>query len=236
MKGAPRTGTAQAWRVAETFWAIAKNRRRFLSALPMVGAALLIGEALRPNPVRAAVGAKGLDIDAILDDPDAPVAGNPDGDVTIIAFVDTNCPFCNRSDPDLHRLVAQNGKIRLVTKDWPILAPSSVAGARLALVAKYQGQHEAAHAAPMGLHGRASESAMRNAIAAVGVDMARLDCDLADHDPAIMGLIRRNGAQVDALHLKGAPVYLIGPYLVAAALDCDGFNEIVAKFRTEIEK
>lgn len=202
------------------------DRRRFLSGLAFVGA-ICLSPQLR---------AKGVDVHAILDDPDAPVAGNRDGDVTIVAFIDYNCPFCKQSDPDLQRLVANDGKIRLVYKDWPILAPSSVVGARLALAAKYQGQYDAAHAALIALHGNSNEAAMRDALAKAGVDMARLGKDLAAHDGAIMDLIRRNQAQADALQLKGTRVYLIGPYLVEAALNYDGFSDAVAKFRSHIRK
>ncbi len=188
------------------------DRRGFLSALSLAGASILTAttgsEPAQSSPV---------DVHAILDDPDAPVGGNPDGDVTIVAYVDYNCPFCKRSEPDLQRLVSTDGQIRLIYKDWPILAKSSVTGARLALAAKYQGKYEAAHAALMTLHGRSSDAAMRDAVAAAGVDTAQLDRDLDAHNEAIMDLIRRNGAQADALQLKGTPVYLIGPYIVAAA-------------------
>lgn len=177
-----------------------------------------------------------VDIHAILDDPGAPVGGNPDGDVTIVGYVDYNCPFCKRSEPDLQRLVATDGHIRLIYKDWPILAKSSVTGARLALAAKYQGKYEAVHAALMALHGRSSDAAMRDAVAAAGVDMAQLDRDLDANKGAIMDLIRRNGAQADALQLKGTPVYLIGPYIAAAALNYDEFADIVAKFRAHMGK
>ena len=149
-------------------------------------------------------------------------------------IVDYNCPFCKRSEPDLQRLVSTDGRIRLIYKDWPILAKSSVTGARLALAAKYQGKYEAAHAALMTLHGRSSDAAMRDAVAAAGVDTAQLDKDLDAHSDAIMGLIRRNGAQADALQLKGTPVYLIGPYIAAEALTYDEFADVVAKFRAHI--
>ena len=39
--------------------------------------------------------------DAILNDPAAPVAGNPKGDLTIVSFFDYNCRFCKKSEPDL---------------------------------------------------------------------------------------------------------------------------------------
>ncbi len=207
------------------------DRRRMMLSLSLAGGAFLTGAArsgaAQPNPV---------DIHAILDDPEAPVGGNPHGDVTIVAFVDDNCPYCKRSEPELQRLVATDGGIKLIYKDWPILAESSVTGAQLALAAKYQGQYERAHTALMALHGQSSDGAMRDAVASAGVDMTQLDRDLAAHGDAIMKLIRRNAAQADALQLKGTPVYLIGPYMAAAALTYDEFADVVAKFRAHMGK
>src|ERR1700676_26835 len=60
--------------------------------------------------------------DAILNDPAAPVAGNPKGDLTIVVFFDYNCPFCKKAEPNLDRLVKADGKIRLVYKGWPNFA------------------------------------------------------------------------------------------------------------------
>src|SRR5689334_3975178 len=79
--------------------------------------------------------------DMILNDPDAPTSGNLHGDLTIVAFLDYNCPFCKASAVHLDRIVKADGKIRLVYKDWPVLEPTSIIGAKLALAAKYQDQY-----------------------------------------------------------------------------------------------
>ncbi len=208
------------------------DRRRMVLSLSLAGASFLTG-ATAPDAAQP----KAVDIHAILDDPRAPVGGNPDGDVTIVAFVDYNCPYCKRSEPDLQRLVSRDGRIKLIYKDWPILARSSVVAARLALAAKSQGKYEAAHAALMALRGpKGSEAAMRDAVAAAGVDMTRLDRDLKTHKAEIAALLKRNAGQADALGLQGTPVYLIGPYLVEAALDYDAFSDVVTKFRSQIGK
>jgi len=65
---------------------------------------------------------------------------------------------------------------------------------------------------------------MRDSVAGTGVDMTHLNKDLDAHEHAIMDLLQRNAAQADALGLKGTPVYLIGPYLVEAALDYTAFT------------
>ncbi len=210
------------------------NRRGLLLNVGAL-ATLAFPAALRASKSLAASG--GIDIDAILDDPEAPVAGNPNGDVTIVAFMDCNCPFCKKSSPDLEKFVRADGKIRLVYKDWPILAKSSVYGARLPLAAKYQGRYDTAHAALMGIReGNASEASMTRAVGEAGVDMKRLEVDLEAHEGNIAALIKRNQQQAKALGLEGTPVFLIGPLRVAKGLDYDEFKEIVAGFRARIGK
>lgn len=167
----------------------------------------------------------------ILNDPDAPVGGNPKGDVTIVAYLDYNCPFCKKSAPDLDRIVKEDGRIRLVYKDWPILAPTSPYGAKLALAAKYQGKYEAAHHALMGIPGHGiPEQQMLAAIKASGIDMARLDADMKAHASEIDALIKRNMAQGDAMGFQGTPTYLVGPFMTST-LDYAGFKQVVSDAR-----
>lgn len=122
------------------------DRRAFIR---LTGVAAVVGMG-----AGGALGAsETIDANAILNDPEAPVGGNPKGSVPIVAFFDYNCPYCRATAPDLKRFVASDGEIRLVYKDWPILAISSVYGARLALAANLQGQYQAAHEALMAIRG-----------------------------------------------------------------------------------
>lgn len=173
--------------------------------------------------------------DALLNDPDAPVVGNPKGDITIVAFEDYNCPFCKKADPALQKLVKDDGHIRLVYKDWPILADTSLYAAELALAAKYEGKYEIVHQALMGAPGgeelAKDKTVMDKAIAAAGVDLAQLKKDMGDHIVDIGTLLQRNNAQALAMGLRGTPVFLIGPYLIAATPDYGAFKKIVAVAR-----
>jgi protein-disulfide isomerase len=185
------------------------------------------------RPVQAAPGV--VDVNAVLNDPESPLGGNPKGDVTIVVYFDYNCPYCKKSMPEMNRFVAQDGKVRIVYKDWPILAPSSIIGAKLALAAKYQGKYLAVHDALMAIpHGRVSDDEMRDAAAGSGVDMARLTADAEKHDDAITALLKRNSEQADAMGLPGTPVYLIGPFKMASPLDYDGFTQVVADTRKQL--
>jgi len=200
------------------------RRRDFIrtAALAALAPAVLAGGRAR---------AQGVDVNAILHDPDAPTFGNPDGDVTIVAFLDYNCPFCKKSAPDLARVVQEDGRIRLVYKDWPVLSAASVYGAQLALAAQYQGRYESVHTALMAIAGRRiDEQTMLKAVAASGVDLDRLMADLKAHIADIGALLKRNAAQADSLGLSGTPTYLVGP-LLASTLDHASFKRAVAEAR-----
>jgi len=202
------------------------QRRAFVSSL-FLSICLLSAALMGDLPVQAQT----LDVDAILHDPDAPTGGNPKGDVTIVAFLDYNCPYCKKSAPELEKIVKTDGHIRLVYKDWPILSAASVYGAKLALAAAYQGQYETVHKALMDLPGRRiKEDAMLAAVKATGVDMDRLQADAATHADAITALLRRNLDQANALGLEGTPVYLVGPFRTST-LDYEGFKQAVADAR-----
>ncbi len=206
------------------------RRRSFiqLSAMSLLPSSLFAvwsGQALAQAP--------SVDVEAILHDPDAPAAGNPKGDITIVAFLDYNCPFCKKSAPDLARVVKEDGRIRLVYKDWPILTKASVYGAQLALAANYQGRYQEVHDALMAIPGRQiPEEQMLKAIQATHVDLDQLAADANNRIGDIADLLKRNNAQASSLGLQGTPTYLVGP-LLASTLDYASFKRAVAEARRQ---
>ena len=175
--------------------------------------------------------------DALMHDAASPIVGNPDGDVTIVAFVDYNCPYCKKSEADLDALVTSDPKVRVIYKDFPILAKSSVAAAKVAIAASWQGRYADVHKALMRMNARpATDADISQAVVASGVDVTRLNKDLDKRDGEIVALLKRNIAEADALKLKGTPVYLIGPFITTSPLDFPQFKKIVADAREDQAK
>lgn len=175
--------------------------------------------------------------EAILNDPSAPTGGNPKGNLTIVTFFDYNCPFCKKAEPDLERVVKEDGQIRLVYKDWPILTKASVYGARMALAAKYQGKYDAVHSALMAIPGpKIPEDRMLVAIQQSGVDMPLLEADLQKHAEEIDAMLKKHLAQADSLDLRGTPAYLVGRFRVASALTYVQFKQAVTDARKQASK
>jgi protein-disulfide isomerase len=170
--------------------------------------------------------------DMILNDPDTPTGGNPKGDLTIVDFFDYNCPFCKAAAKNLEKVVKNDGNIRLVYKDWPILQPTSIIGARLALAANYQGKYLPVHHALMDIPGHdVAQEKMIEVTRKAGVDAAQLDADMAAHADDIVRLIKRNLKIAEAIGLQGTPGFLIGEYKVNQALNEAGFVRVVADAR-----
>ena len=175
--------------------------------------------------------------DALMHDAASPVVGNAEGDVTIVAFVDYNCPYCRKSEADLDALVADDPKVRVIYKDLPVLAKSSVSAAKIAIAAAYQGKYADVHKALMRMNARpANDADISQAVVASGANVTRLNKDLDQHDGEIVALLKRNIAEADALKLKGTPVYLIGPFITASPLDLPQFKKIVADAREDQAK
>ncbi|KIZ41890.1 MULTISPECIES: DsbA family protein [Rhodopseudomonas] len=200
---------------------------------PVFALALLLPSGFSPAAAQSAEPSA----EAILNDPNAPTAGNPKGTLTIVTFFDYNCPFCKKAEPDLERVVKEDGQIRLVYKDWPILTKASVYGAQMALAAKYQGKYDAVHAALMAIPGpKIPQERMLDAIRNSGVDMAKLDADLKKHGEEINAMLRAHLAQAESLELQGTPAYIVGRFRVTSALTYDQFKLAIADARKQAMK
>jgi protein-disulfide isomerase len=167
----------------------------------------------------------------VLRDPDIPVTGNPNGDITIVEYFDYNCPYCRKIAPELSQVVQDDGKVRLVLKDWPILGPVSVVASRMALACKYQDKYIAAHDALIGVASRLTEPRIRELLAGAGIDIDRADRDLAANAKAIDAIIARNGDQAGAFGFKGTPSFIVGKFRVPGVLTMAQFEQVIADAR-----
>ena len=167
----------------------------------------------------------------VLHDPDNPVLGNPDGDISIVEWFDFNCPYCRRLEPELRQVVQDDGKVRLVLKDWPILGPVSVAAARVALACKYQGKYDKAHDAMIGVSSKLTEPRIYELIAGAGIDVDRAKQDLATNAKAIDGMLARNNETAEGLGFQGTPAFIVGKFRVPGVLTMDQFAQVIADAR-----
>ncbi|MHB8269546.1 DsbA family protein [Bradyrhizobium sp.] len=173
---------------------------------------------------------------AVLRDPEIPVAGNADGDITIVEYFDFNCPYCRKVEPELRQVVQDDGKVKLIYKDWPVLGPVSVVAARMALATKYQDKYVAAHDALMGTASRLTEPRIRELLAGAGIDVDRAAKDLETNAKAIDAILARNNDQATAFGFKGTPSFIIGKFRVPGALTMAQFDQAISDARKAAAK
>jgi protein-disulfide isomerase len=196
-------------------------------ALGLLGAVALLGSAV----ARAADDENVLTEALVLRDPEIPAGGNPQGDINIVEWFDYNCPYCRRIAPELAQVVQDDGKVRLVFKDWPILGEVSKIAARMALASKYQDKFLQAHEAMISVNSKLTEPRIRELLAGAGIDMDRLGRDLSTNAKAIDTILARNNDQAVAFGFKGTPSFIVGKFRVPGALTMTEFEQVIADAR-----
>ncbi len=155
----------------------------------------------------------------LVDPATSVVVGNPQGDVTIVEFMDYNCGFCKRAADDVRALAKDDPKLKIVIKDFPILGPDSVEASRVALAVKSQLQGQKYfdfHAKLMATKGRINAAKALEVAKEAGVDVERAKKDM--EGPAVRAAIEDTVALGDRLGLTGTPAFILGDEVVFGAV------------------
>jgi protein-disulfide isomerase len=203
-----------------------RSRRQMLG---LAGGVALLGAA--PRLAFAQGGGEEPSEAAVLRDPDIPVAGNAEGDIAIVEWFDYQCPYCRKLEPELSQVIQDDGKVRWLRKDWPILGPVSVVAARMALACKFQDKYAKAHEAMMGVNSRLTEPRIDELLAGAGIDVDRATRDLATNAKAIDAILARNNDQATAFGFNGTPSFIVGKFRVPGILTMAEFEQVIADAR-----
>lgn len=148
----------------------------------------------------------------------APRVGSASANLTVVIFTDYRCPACRSSDSDLLNAFKEDGSVVIIFRHRPAFGPRSIAAARLAIAAQWQGKFLPVHAAFMKATGSLDDADLKQASTKAGAVWSRLQIDLRRHSDQIDRLLARNAVSMSRLGLRGTPSYLIGNYLVEGAL------------------
>ena len=166
---------------------------------------------------------------SVFYDPDAPVLGNPKGDVT--EFFDYQCPYCKKIHPMVEKVVREDANVRLVLKDWPVFGGASIFAAQAVLGAAQMGKYEPAMEALMKTTGKLTEEEVEKALTSTGLTMQEIAAAVNKHSAKISGLLDRNYSQALAFNFAGTPSFVIGRTTFAGVLDEKGLKGAIAEAR-----
>jgi protein-disulfide isomerase len=169
----------------------------------------------------------------IFNSPRGVMLGNKDGDVTFVEFFDYNCGYCKRAMTDMLDLMKSDPKLKVVLKEFPVLSPGSVEAAQVAVAVRMQDpsgkKYLDFHQKLLGGRGPADKAHALAAAKEAGLDMAKLEKDLAS--PEVKATIEENFKLAEAMGMNGTPSYVIGKQVVVGAIGVDGLREKIGLAR-----
>ncbi|MGR3373490.1 DsbA family protein [Pseudooceanicola nanhaiensis] len=172
--------------------------------------------------------------EAIFDDGYSWVGGNPEGDVTMVEFMDYRCGYCRKAFDEVNELLETDGNIRFVVKEFPILGEASVLSSRFAVATRQVAGDDAYHAvhdALMTFTGQPDEAALTRIAESLGLDpapiLAAMDSD------AVIGELEETRALAQRLQINGTPTFVIGETMLRGYAPLDAMRGLVEEARAE---
>lgn len=165
--------------------------------------------------------------DTIFNSPRGVTVGNKDGDVTIVEFFDYNCPYCKRAMIEMLDLMKADPKLKVVLKEFPVLSQGSVEAAQVGVAIRMQDpsgkKYLDFHQKLFGGRGAADKARAMAVAKEVGLDMAKLEKDMAG--PEVKATLEENFKLAEAMGMNGTPSYVIGKQVVIGAVGVDSLKE-----------
>jgi protein-disulfide isomerase len=140
--------------------------------------------------------------------PNDPVAGNPNGKITIVEFFDYQCPHCIDMVPVIDTILKANPEVRLVYKEFPVRGPMSEVAAKAALAAHKQGKYTAFSHALLAYNKPLNEAVIYQVAGSVaGLNVEQLKKDMKD--VSVENQLKANFKLAQDLKLFGTPAFFI---------------------------
>jgi len=169
--------------------------------------------------------------DDLFNNPNSPVVGPADADVTIVEFFDYHCGYCKHMLPVVNDLMKEDKKVRFVFKEFPILSEDSVLAARAALAVSRvsKDKYFAFHQELMKANVKFDEKMLLDTAKKVGVDSAKVKAEMAK--PEVTAILDKNREIAGALGVSGTPALIMGESITPGAIDLPTIKKMVAAVR-----
>lgn len=171
-------------------------------------------------------------VDALHNDPTSFVTGNPDGDITIVEFLDYRCGYCKRAFPEIEALLESDPNIRLIIKELPILGEQSVLASRFALAVKQisgDEMYHTVHDALMEFRGDVSQESLGRLAETLYLDIETIVP--AMNSEAINTIIAQNRALSQRLQITGTPTFVVDDQMLRGYVPLAQMQQIIAEMR-----
>ncbi len=209
---------------------LGREIRSYLLENPEVLVEVISELESRQAEAQAQQSAQALDAhrDAIFDDGHSFVGGNPEGDITIVEFMDYQCGYCKRAHPEVTELLARDGNIRFIQKEFPILGPASEVAARAAVAVLLEQDadlYKAFSDRLMEHDGPLNAKVVEGLAQKAGVDVEAMNA--MSQDDRVTRILQANRELGAALQISGTPTFVVGDEVVRGYLPMAQMQDVV---------
>ncbi len=203
-----------------------ENPEVILEAVDVLEEQQANAEAARDDAMIAA------SLDELHNDGYSWVGGNPEGDITLVEFMDYRCGYCRRAAPEVDALLAADDNIRLIVKEFPILGEASVLSSRFAIATKLEAgdaAYKEVHDTLIAFTSEPNEVALRRMAEGLSLDadaiLARMD------DPEVTEQLQRTRALAQRLSISGTPTFVLEEEMLRGYLPADQMQLMIEEIR-----
>jgi protein-disulfide isomerase len=160
------------------------------------------------------------------------IGGNPEGDITLVEFMDYRCSYCRKAHDEVNDLVTSDGRIRYIVKEFPILGEGSLLSSQYAIATRMiygDEAYKAAHDALITLRGEPDPATLTRIAEGFGQDSAALLAKMQSSE--VQDVIAANHALATTMQISGTPTFVIEGTMLRGYVPLDGMRQIVAEER-----
>ena len=162
------------------------------------------------------------------------VGGNPEGDVTLVEFMDYRCGYCRKAYDEVDALIKTDGNIRFVIKEFPILGEASTLSAQFAIALHQLHGDEAyakAHDALMTLRGEPTPETLARLATDLGFDPQPIMDRMKS--PDVQAVIDANYALAEKMEITGTPAFVLKDMVMRGYAPLKTMQDFVADARAD---
>ena len=165
---------------------------------------------------------------AIFEDGFSFIGGNPNGDITLVEFVDYRCGYCKKAHNEVEKLLSTDGNIRFVIKEFPILGDDSLVLSKFALAVKVVHGDEIyklVHDILIKMKSPPSEKAFNQILSNLNLDAKLVESAMESNE--VNGMIAYTRTLAERLKISGTPTFVMNDELIRGYVPFDALINIV---------
>ena len=165
---------------------------------------------------------------AIFDDGFSFIGGNPNGDITLVEFVDYRCGYCKKAHNEVEQLLSTDGNIRFVIKEFPILGEDSLMLSKFALAVKIvhgDEMYKLVHDILIKMKSPPIEKALDQIMNNLNLDADRVESKMESNE--VNGMIAYTRTLAERLKISGTPTFVMNDELIRGYAPFDALINIV---------